>query len=208
MASEPAHAGPTALASKPVRERVLDAATEITCDSGWGELTMAKVARLAGVSRQTVYNEYGAKPALGQAMVLRELDRFLAVVSHELDTRDDLTDAIRAAARGAFALARDNPLLHSVLASAHSVSAGSGPGSDNDLLPFLTTDAAPLIGAAKQVVLERLGRFPELDLTPEELDASVEAIVRLVLSHVMQPGDDAERTADHLAWIVQRVLRP
>lgn len=193
--------------AKPVRERVLDAATAITCDTGWGDVTMAKVAAMAKVSRQTVYNEYGGKPALGQAMVLRELDRFLAVVSHELDTRDDLTEAIRAAARGAFAMARDNPLLHAVLASAHSVGAGSGPGADNDLLPFLTTDAAPLIEAAKTVVLERLDRFPELDLTSEELDASVEAIVRLVLSHVMQPGDDPDRTADHLAWIVQRVLQ-
>ena len=192
---------------RPVRERVLDAATAITTESGWGHVTMAKVAALAGVSRQTVYNEYGAKPALGQAMVLRELDRFLAVVAHELDTRVDLVDAIRAAAQGAFAMAKDNPLLHSVLASAHSVTAGSGPGSDNDLLPFLTTDAAPLIDAAKSVITERLDRFPELTLSPSELDGSVDAIVRLVLSHVMQPGPDPDRTSEHLAWIVRQVLR-
>jgi AcrR family transcriptional regulator len=192
---------------KPVRERVLDAATAITCNTGWGDVTMAKVAGLAKVSRQTVYNEYGGKPALGQAMVLRELDRFLAVVAHELDTRDELADAIRAAAEGALRLAHDNPLLHAILASAHSVGAGSGPGSDNDLLPFLTTDAAPLIGAAKAVVVERLHRFPDLALSPQELDGSVDAIIRLVLSHVMQPGGDPASTADDLAWIARRVLR-
>jgi AcrR family transcriptional regulator len=169
---------------------------------------MAKVAQLAGVSRQTVYNEYGAKPALGQAMVLRELDRFLAVVAHELDTRDDLVSAMRAAAEGALRLAAGNPLLHAVLASAHSVSAGSGPGSDNDLLPFLTTDAGPLIAAAKEVIAQRLHRFPGLRLSEAELDGSVDAIVRLVLSHVMQPGAAPARTADQLAWIVERVLRP
>ena len=49
----------------------------ITVEHGWAAVTMAKVAGIAGVSRQTVYNEYGAKAALGQAMVLRELDRFL-----------------------------------------------------------------------------------------------------------------------------------
>jgi AcrR family transcriptional regulator len=193
---------------RPVRERVLDAATRITCETGWGDVTMAKVAALARVSRQTVYNEYGAKPALGQAMVLRELDRFLTLVSHELDTHDDLVTAIRAAAEGALSMARGNPLLHAVLASAHSVSAGSGPGADNDLLPFLTTDAGPLIAAAKTVIVERLDRFPDLALTAEELDGSVDAIVRLVLSHVMQPGGDPARTADQLSWIVQRVLRP
>jgi len=81
----------------PVAERVLDAASEITREQGWGHVTMAKVAGLAGVSRQTVYNEFGAKPGLGQAMVLRELDRFLAVVAEELDAREDLGTAIRAA---------------------------------------------------------------------------------------------------------------
>ncbi|NUR09901.1 MAG: TetR family transcriptional regulator [Nocardioidaceae bacterium] len=195
------------MADRPVAERVLDAATRITCDSGWGHVTMAKVAGLAGVSRQTVYNEYGAKPALGQAMVLRELDRFLTVVAHELDSHDDLVAGIRAAARSTLALAQDNPLLHAVLASAHSVSAGSGPGSDNDLLPFLTTDAGPLIAAAKEVILARLDRFPGVGLSAEELDGSVDAIVRLVLSHVMQPGDSPDRTADRLAFIAGRVLR-
>ncbi len=166
---------------------------------------MAKVAAMAGVSRQTVYNEYGAKPALGLAMVLRELERFLAGVAHELDTHDDLVEAIRSAAERTLRTAQDNPLLNRMLASAHNVSAG-GPGADNELLPFLTTDAEPLILAAKDVIAARITRFPDLGMTPAELDAAIDAIVRLVLSHVMQPGHDPARTADDLAWIVARVL--
>src|SRR4051794_28889623 len=161
----------------PVRERVLDAAAEITAGTGWSTVTMAKVAARAGVSRQTVYNEYGGKPALGQAMVLRELDRFLTVVAHELDTHDDLVQAIRSTAEQTLCTARDNPLLNRVLASAHQVSAGTG--GEADLLPFLTTDAQPLISAAKDVIATRLTRFPELRMTPAELDAAVDAIVRL-----------------------------
>ncbi len=190
---------------RPVGERVLDATATITAEHGWGAVTMGKVASLAGVSRQTVYNEYGAKPALGQAMVLRELERFLAVVAHELDTGDELVPAIRAAAEQTLLMARDNPLLHTVLTSAHSLSSG-GSQADNELLPFLTTDAEPLISAAKSVIIERLGRFPDLGFDGEQLDAATDAIVRLVLSHVMQPGGDPARTADHLAWIVGRVL--
>ena len=195
-------------AAAPVRDRLLDAAASITCDSGWADVTMAKVAGLAGVSRQTVYNEHGSKQALGQAMVLRELERFLQVVARELDTNDDLVEAIRATTEQVLRMARDNPLLHAVLASAHSVSAGTRPGSDNDLLPFLTTDAEPLLGAAKSVIAERIpGRFPDIDLPPARLDATIDAIVRLVLSHVVQPSGDAARTADDLAWIVGRVAR-
>ncbi len=192
-------------AERPVRERVLDATAAIIVERGWASVTMGKVASLAGVSRQTVYNEYGAKSALGQAMVLRELERFLAVVAHELDTHDDLVDAIRGAAEQTLLSAQGNPLLNRMIASAHSVSAG-GPGAENDLLPFLTTDAAPLIDAAKGVIVARITRFPDPGLSPAETDAAVDAIVRLVLSHVMQPGGLPARTADELAWIVARVL--
>ena len=190
----------------PVRERVLDAAAEITTTGGWSAVTMAKVGALAGVSRQTVYNEYGGKPALGQAMVMRELDRFLAVVGQELDAYDELVVAIRSAAEQILLTAQENRLLRAVLASAHGVSTGTGSGADNELLPFLTTDAGPLLAAARQVIAARLGRFPDLTVSARELDAAIDAIVRLVLSHVMAPGADPSRIADHLAWIAARVL--
>lgn len=190
-----------------VRERLLASAAEITCESGWAAVTMGKVAARAGVSRQTVYNELGTKPALGQAMVLRELDRFLAIVERELDAGDDLVVAIRSAAEQILVMAADNPLLHALLASAHSVSRGNEPASNNDLLPFLTTDAQPLIEAATAVIDGRLNQFPELDLGGRQRAVAIDTIVRLVLSHVMQPGSTPTDTADDLAWIVGRVLR-
>jgi AcrR family transcriptional regulator len=189
-----------------VRERLLSSAAEITCESGWVAVTMGKVAARAGVSRQTVYNELGTKPALGQAMVLRELERFLALVEHELDSHVDLVEAIRSAAEQILLMAGDNPLLHALLASAHSVSRGNEAASNTDLLPFLTTDAQPLIAAATAVIESRVGRFPDLDLDAHQRAVAIDSIVRLVLSHVMQPGGSPAATADDLAWIVARVL--
>jgi hypothetical protein len=93
-----------------------------------------------------------------------------------------------------------------VLASAHGVSAGV-TGADAGLLPFLTTDNAPLLAAAREVILARLTRLPDLGMSPAEPAASVDAIVRLVLSHVMASGTPT-RTADDLAWIVARLLGP
>jgi AcrR family transcriptional regulator len=190
-----------------VRERLVAAAAELTTESGWASVTMGKVAARAGFSRQTVYNELGSKPALGQAMVLRELERFLAAVEEELDSYDDLVAAIRSAAERILRMARANPLLDAVLASAHGVTRGER-GSDNELLPFLTTDAAPLISAAAAVIAERLPeRFPDTGLDDHEAAIAIDSVVRLVLSHVMQPAGDPERTADAIAWIVARVLQ-
>jgi AcrR family transcriptional regulator len=196
----------TTVGEATTRERLVAAASELTCEAGWASVTMAKVGARAGVSRQTVYNELGSKPALGQAMVLRELERFLAVVTEELDRYDDLVAGIRATAERVLVMAEQNPLLHAVLTSAHGVTPdGQGTGN-TDLLPFLTTDAEPLIAAAKAVIAERVRRFPDLGLAAGELDAAMDAIVRLVLSHVMQPGGSPRETAADLAWIVARVL--
>lgn len=182
-----------------LRDRLVEVASQITCDTGWSDVTMAKLAERVGVSRQTVYNELGSKPALGQALVLRELDRFLAVVSAELDRYDDVVDAIRSAAQKVLLMAKDNPLLHAVLSSAH--------GGTNALLPLLTTQSEPLIAAATAVIVERIPtRFPDLGLTDAELATALDTIVRLVLSHVMQPAKSPARTAADIAWIAARIL--
>lgn len=183
----------------PIRDRLVDAASQVTCDVGWSGVTMAKLAAMVGVSRQTVYNELGSKPALGQALVLRELERFLAVVAAELDSHDDVVGAIRSAAEQILLMARDNPLLHAVLSTAH--------GATNDLLPLLTTQSEPLIDAATAVIAERIQyRYPDLGLTDAELATALDTIVRLVLSHVMQPGGEPAETADDIAWIASRIL--
>ena len=64
-----------------LRDTVLDAAGTLMRDRPWAKVTMAEVARTSGVSRQTVYNEFGGgRRELGQAYVLREADRFMRAV--------------------------------------------------------------------------------------------------------------------------------
>jgi hypothetical protein len=44
-------------------------------------------------------------------------------------------------------------------------------------------------------------------LEPKQLDVGIEMVVRLVLSHVMQPSQAPARTADDIAWLAGRVLQ-
>ena len=84
----------------PLRQRLVAAAVEMTLAHGWAQVTMARLAAEVGVSRQTVYNEIGTKPALAEAMILAELDRFLSVVTAAFDRHPtDLVAAIEEAAR-------------------------------------------------------------------------------------------------------------
>ena len=182
------------------RERLLEEAAALTRQGGWATLTMARLADRVGVSRQTVYNEIGAKPQLAEAMVMRELEVFLRGVDRAFEQHpDDLVEAIRAACREVLETARTNPLLHAVLSASH--------GAESDLLPLLTTQSAPLIEAATRLIAGHLDAY-RLPLAPDRVDATVDMVVRLVLSHVTQPSGTPAETADQIAWIAGSLLRP
>ncbi len=181
------------------RERILAAAVDLTSRDGWSRVTMARLADEVGISRQTVYNEIGTKGALAEAMVQRELEAFLDVVGSAFDAHPvDLEGAVVAAARGVLDRAQDNPLLHAVASATH--------GADTELLPLLTTHAGSLLAVAKMVVAERVATY-DVPLAHRELDAGIDMVVRVVLSHVMQPSGPYAQTAADIGWVAGRVLR-
>ena len=187
-------------AHQSLRQRIITAATEATTTSGWSSVTMAALAESVGVSRQTVYNEVGSKPALAEAMVLAELERFLAEVQRAFDASPgDVVVAVRGAVRGVLEMAEHDGLLAAIVSGAH--------GADRGLLPLLTTDADPLIGLARSAVAERISLYP-LNLSEQELHSATDTIVRAVLSHVMRPGGTPTEVADELAWVTARLLSP
>ncbi len=47
----------------------------------------------------------------------------------------------------------------------------------------------------------------DVTLDEEHLEAAIDMVVRVVLSHVMQPSASPVETADDIAWIAARVLR-
>lgn len=182
-----------------LRDRLLDAAASITAADGWGAVTMARLAEVVGVSRQTVYNELGSKPRIAEALVMRELDRFLDIVRGRMSQESDIVDALRSACEGALEAAASNPLLKAILESAHT--------GGSDLLPLLTTESQGLLESASAVVIETL-REQELDTGLDEAGEriAVDTIIRLVLSHVMQPAKSPADAAADIAWVAGHVL--
>ncbi|WP_344010319.1 TetR/AcrR family transcriptional regulator [Streptomyces thermospinosisporus] len=66
------------------RESLLDAAYTALARRPWPAVRMVDVAASAGVSRQTLYNEFGSKEGLARALVRREADAYLAGVDRAL----------------------------------------------------------------------------------------------------------------------------
>lgn len=184
--------------SASTRERILSAAVELTAADGWAALTMGAIAGRAGVSRQTVYNEFGNRDQLGEAMVLNELAGFMRGVAAAFDAHpDDLVAAIRAAAYDVLRAAPDQPVLQAII--------GASQGAESQLLPMLTTQAGEIMDLAKAAIRERTAAYP-LDMDQRSRDAALDTVVRLSFSHLMQPAPDPARAADDIAWVAGRLL--
>ncbi|MCK1818568.1 TetR/AcrR family transcriptional regulator [Streptomyces sp. XM83C] len=97
------------------RESLLDAAFTALARRPWSAVRMVDVAAAAGVSRQTLYNEFGSKDGLARALVRREADGYLAGVERALATQGDPRDRLTATAEWTASAARDNALVRALL---------------------------------------------------------------------------------------------
>lgn len=180
-----------------LKERILDAAYERVTAEGWDRLKMTRIATTAGVSRQTVYTEYGSKAAIGQALVMREVERFLTGIQDQLLAHPgDMRAAITAAIGYTLRTAADNPLLKAILTSSR--------GGDEDLLTHLTTRSEPLLDTAIGMLTAYTAEvWAEIDAHSREL--AVEAVVRLTVSHLVQPVLPPDLSAERIAEITMRI---
>jgi AcrR family transcriptional regulator len=182
-----------------VRDEALDVCHALAIERGWAQVRLSDVATAIGVSRPTLYKEFGSKDGLGEALVRRETERFLVGVMTTLDRHDDdVPAALTAAVHFALVSAEENPLLHAVLTATR--------GGTDGLLPMLTTRSSPVLDPATAVLTAWFAEHaPEYDLT--EVREAVDVIVRLVVSHLALPGPDPKASARLLTEVALRYLR-
>src|SRR4051795_305974 len=172
------------------RDACLDAAYDAAVAGDGVRTRMLDVARAAGVSRQTLYNEFGSKDALAEALAMREIGRFIEGTERALDDAhpDDPIQAVAAAALFTFQQAGDNPLLKAALID-----------DTSGLLAFLTTRGEPAITAAR-ASFETYYSTHWPHLSHEAITVAAETITRLTLSYLVRPADEpAEAVAARLA---------
>ncbi len=178
------------------RSALLDAARAAVVGPGWARARMADVAAAAGVSRQTLYAEFGSKDGLAQALALREASRFVDGAESVLTGHEGTpAEAVAATALWTLTRAADDPLIKAVL-------------TDDDaagLLPLLTTRSDALLHAvAERNVAYLTSHWPELPA--DEIEHVADVLVRLTISHIVTPGGPPEQTARRIASLVDRLL--
>lgn len=178
------------------RDLLLDAAADaVLSGAAWSRVRMADVARAAGLSRQTLYYEFGSKDALAEALALREAERYMAGaeaarVGHE----GTPGSAVAASTEWTLREAASNPLLKAVLTD-----------DSGGLLPFLTTRSDALLSAARDRTVGYLSaHWPELPA--EHVRLVADAVIRLTLSHLVLPEGRPDQVAADLARLVDALL--
>ncbi|MFE9307508.1 TetR/AcrR family transcriptional regulator [Streptomyces sp. NPDC006706] len=180
------------------RESLLDAAYTALTRRPWAAVRMVDVAAAAGVSRQTLYNEFGSKEGFARALVRREADGYLIGVDRALATPADPRERLTAAAEWTVYAARDNVLVKAMLT-----------GCWSERLPSPTLSAVPSSSAVPAqrradgplpspgdfvaIVRDRAVTLLSAPGTPRadtlELARACELVIRLALSCVAAPPD-------------------
>ncbi|MGW0881093.1 TetR/AcrR family transcriptional regulator [Streptomyces sp. NPDC002671] len=185
------------------RESLLDAAYTALARRPWSAVRMVDVAASAGVSRQTLYNEFGGKDGLARALVRREADGYLAGVERALSGSAEPLERLTATVEWTAAVARDNALVRAMLTGCWSErlprpglsavpSSASVPAQRRADGPLPSpTDFVRIVRDRAVTVLAGPGATKA---DGAELARSCELVVRLALSCVAAPPGDGGAT--------------
>ena len=182
-----------------LRDQLIDAALARAEGEVWERIRMADVAADVGVSRQTVYNEFGSKDGLAAAVLEREVGTILTGLVAELDRQPELRAAVEAAVLWVLRFTAEHAVLQRVLAdtregTGHAVVTLLMTSGDAALVPARTT----LLAYGRQHWPDRFaGAYGE---------AVVDMLVRHLVSHVVLPAGDPDDVARDIARVIDLAL--
>jgi AcrR family transcriptional regulator len=175
-----------------LRDSILDGMREMLLRRDWSSITLSDVAKAAGISRQTIYNEFGSRQGLAQGYALRLADRLVDQIEDAIVSNvGDVYAAFLQGFRDFFAESAADPLVISLLTGT----------TKPDLLQLITTDSGPIITRASQRLTET---FMHSWVRASEEDAGVlaRAVVRLAMSYVSMPPEANHDVARDLARLM------
>ncbi|CAM3920282.1 TetR/AcrR family transcriptional regulator [Smaragdicoccus niigatensis] len=175
-----------------MRNTILDALGQLVAEREWTRITLTDVAKLAGVSRQTVYAQFKSRSGLAMAYVLRFMSEVIAdgvekaITDHPGDPFNAFVDGFRS-----FFQSFDSDPVVKVLLH---------PERNPDLIPSITDSSTEWLGQAK----ERLSLSYQnswAGATAQQADVLASAVVRVTFSYVLLPPENDRDHAVDLAAI-------
>ncbi|OBA93908.1 TetR family transcriptional regulator [Mycobacteriaceae bacterium 1482268.1] len=175
-----------------LRDAILDGMRDLLVDHDWSSITLTDVAKAAGISRQTIYNEFGSRQGLAQGYAMRLADRLVDSVDKAINGNvGDIYAAFLEGFREFFAKSAADPLVISLLTGI----------TKPDLLQLITTDSGPIITHCSSRLTSTL-MHSWVRASEEDSGVLARAIVRLAMSYVSMPPEADHDVADDLARLM------
>jgi TetR/AcrR family transcriptional repressor of mexJK operon len=154
---------------------IRDAATALFLERGYDGTSMDDIAAAAKVSKQTIYTHFSDKESLFASLILANADRaeaFLATVGETVLSAADVATGLRELAQ-----------------------------------TYLRFVVRPEVLRLRRLVISQAGRFPELARTyyervPQRMYTTLATLFDELNRRGDLRADDAERAAQHFAWLV------
>lgn len=182
---------------RPSRTRAFVALRELLLEHPWGDVTLEAVAKRAGVSRQTLYNDFGSRNGLALAYTERVVDAYLDLVDEAMAAAPDPAAGVESVVRLLLEATASDPLVRRVQSG----------DAHHDLVRIVTSDSGPLLDRiAVRLRAGLLRRWPDVDQRRAESAAVLMARFGLGLV-TMPPPADAD-LAPGIAAVLAPGLRP
>lgn len=172
--------------------RVLDATESWLRETGLRRWSIDDVATRSDVGRTSIYRRFGDRDNLVHAVLARELRRTLHRMRDAMQAGDDLESKAVAAVSTALRELDD------------SVSDALLRSDPETFLPFLTTEAGPLLAIARTAITHQMATYVD-DPSPELAEAAARFGLSFVLTRdTILPLHDGGQLAD----AVRTMIRP
>lgn len=179
-----------------MREGVLDAMQRLLVERKWSTITMADVAKEAGISRGTLYNEFGTRRGLARSYALRLTDSIVTGMEAAVEAhRGDCYGTLRSAFSEFFARADGDPLVRALRTE----------DAPNDLLRMITVESQFIVDYAGEHLA---AIFEGSWIGADAADAHVlgQTIARAALSFLALAPVGAEDAATTIAQVLAPFL--
>jgi AcrR family transcriptional regulator len=185
-----------------IQQRILDAAADCFLRSGSSARLHHVIAERAGLSRPTVYKHVGDQKAIVEALLHRELDRFLTAAQPVARRQGPLRDRFINTVVFAVTYARNHALLQKMLRDEPQV-----------VLPWLTVNATPALERVLASISPHARPHPDDSARTINPKIIAEWQARLTISLVITPSittdlDDPRRLRRYISALLDIGLDP
>jgi AcrR family transcriptional regulator len=180
------------------REAILDAAESCLQRFGPAKTTVEDVAQAAGVSRATLYRQFGTRDALLLAVAAREADRVATEAELFLRQFDDVGSWLVEGMLFCIRQIPNRPLLAQFLDPQELGAASRMVLTSERMIAIGSEILRPMFEPALAAGRLRQG---------VELDTLIEWILRILLSYLAVPGPES-RSEDQLRRLFETLLLP